>query len=105
MKLRASYPEDVKKATLLHELGHRLISQLTNRPKEIDEHRVLFLYLYEVWTNLYGSRFADDMVEVEKKRRGRYDYESAWMWALAMSKGERAIKFKEVVRINAGERK
>jgi hypothetical protein len=26
MKLRASYPSDVKKATLIHELGHRLLA-------------------------------------------------------------------------------
>jgi hypothetical protein len=105
MKMRASYPEDVKKATLVHELGHRLNSQLTNRPKEIDEHRLLFLYLYEVWTKLYGERFADEMVEVEKKRKGLYDYESAWAWALSMNEGERAAKFKEVVSMNASERK
>src|SRR5262245_42550855 len=28
MMLRASYPEDVKKATLVHELGHRMNVQL-----------------------------------------------------------------------------
>ncbi|HKY05960.1 MAG TPA: hypothetical protein VJQ56_13780, partial [Blastocatellia bacterium] len=48
MKMRASYPEDVKKATLVHELGHRLISQLTTWPKELDAHRVLLLYLYHL---------------------------------------------------------
>ena len=33
MYLRASYPADVKKATLVHEHGHRLIAQLTDRPR------------------------------------------------------------------------
>src|SRR5687767_2155409 len=28
MKMRASYPPDTKKATLVHEIGHRHISQL-----------------------------------------------------------------------------
>jgi hypothetical protein len=84
MRLRASYPEDVKKATLVHELGHRLNSQLRNRPKEVDEHRILFLYLHEVWTKLYGKWFADEMVKVEKKRKELCDYESAWGWALTM---------------------
>src|SRR2546426_7126567 len=46
MYLRASYPADVKKATLVHEHGHRLIAQLKNRPTDLDEHRVLFLFLY-----------------------------------------------------------
>jgi len=103
MMLRASYPEDVKKATLIHELGHRLISQLKNRPPDIDEHRVLFLYLYDVWTKAYGQGFADRMVEVEKKRKGIYDYETAWNWALSMSGPERAAKFREIVTSNSGK--
>lgn len=101
MKLRASYTEEVKKATLIHELGHRLNSQLRNRPKDIDEHRILFLYLYEVWTKLYGKNFADRMVEIEKKRKGLYDYETAWNWALSLSAEERAARFKEIVKNNS----
>lgn len=93
MKLRASYPPDVKKATLIHELGHRLLAGIP-KTNEIDEHRILFLVLYDIWEKLYGKDFADRMVEVEKKRRGRYDYESAWKWVLVMSKEERAAKFK-----------
>ena len=104
MKLRASYPEEVKKATLIHELGHRLISQLKNRPKDIDEHRILFLYLYDVWTKLYGRSFADRMVEVEKKRKGIYDYETAWNWTLSLSEEERAAKFKEIVKSNSSQK-
>jgi len=101
MKLRASYPEEVKKATLIHELGHRLNSQLKDRPKDIDEHRLLFLYLYDVWAKLYGESFADRMVEVEKKRKGIYDYESAWNWAMSLSRETRAAKFKEIVIKNS----
>ncbi|HEX8160430.1 MAG TPA: hypothetical protein VF538_00915 [Pyrinomonadaceae bacterium] len=93
MKLRASYPPGVKKATLIHELGHRLLARLP-KTKEMDEHRVLFLALYDIWESLYGKDFADKMVEVERKRRGLYDYESAWKWALSLSKEERATKFK-----------
>jgi len=93
MKLRASYPTDVKKATLIHELGHRLIADVP-QTKEMDEHRVLFLVLYDIWEKLYGKDFADKAVEVEKARKGLYDYESAWKWALSMSKEERAAKFK-----------
>ena len=54
MYLRASYPADVKKATLVHEHGHRLIAQLRIRPTDLDEHRVLFLFLYDVWESLWG---------------------------------------------------
>jgi hypothetical protein len=96
MKLRASYPSDTKKATLIHELGHRLNAMIRERPDGIDEHRVLFLYLYDVWIKLYGKSFADHEVEVEKQRKGRYDYETAWNWALSMSEQERAAKLREI---------
>jgi hypothetical protein len=101
MKLRASYPSNIKKATLIHELGHRLISGI-HKTKEIDEHRVLFLILYDVWEKLYGKDFADKAVEVEKDRKGLYDYESAWKWVLSLSKEERAVKFK-TLRESAGK--
>ena len=100
MKMRASYPADIKKATLIHELGHRLNTKVRTRPDGIDEHRVLFLYLYDVWTKLYGKSFADHAVEVEKLRKGIYDYDSAWNWALSMSEQQRASKLKEIVANN-----
>ncbi len=97
MKSRASYPSEIKKATLIHELGHRLNAKIRNRPNGIDEHRVLFLYLYDVWTRLYGKSFADHAVEVEKQRKGIYDYETAWKWALSMSGQKRASKLREII--------
>ena len=98
MKLRASYPSmDIKREALVHELGHRLNESIKVRPKDVDDHRVLFLYLYDVWVKLYGKKFADDMVEIEKGRKGLYDYESAWNWALSLSAQERASKLKEIV--------
>jgi hypothetical protein len=100
MYLRASYPADVKKATLVHELGHRLNGQLRQRPKDLDEHRLLFLYLYDVWESLYGKAFADEQVTVESGRRGLYDYETAWKWAMSISKEERASRFAEIVKAN-----
>ena len=100
MKLRASYSSDTKKATLIHELGHRLNAMIRKRPDGIDEHRVLFLYLYDVWIKLYGKSFADHEVEVEKLRKGRYDYETAWNWALSMSEQERAAKLREIINNN-----
>jgi hypothetical protein len=100
MKLRASYPPDVKKATLIHELGHRLLSRLPETA-EIDAHRALFLILYDVWVKLYGKEFADQNVAIEQRRKGIYDYEAAWNWTLALSEQARAAKFKEFVRTSA----
>jgi hypothetical protein len=102
MKLRASYSADVKKGALVHELGHRLNARLRNRPKDLDEHRILFLYLYEAWEQLYGKDFADREVAFEKTLKGLYDYEAAWNWALSMTKEERASKLRELLNSNGG---
>ena len=96
MQLRASYPADVKKATLIHELLHRMLGRVKTT-REIDEHRKLFLVLYDIWIALYGKEFADQNVVVESKRKGLYDYESAWKWALAMGPEERAAQFKALI--------
>ena len=98
MKLRASYTADTKKATLVHEIGHRHISQLDQRPDGLDEHRVLFLIVYDIWVDLFGKKFADEQVEVEKARRGPYP--AAWSYALSMTRKERERKFKEIVSQN-----
>jgi hypothetical protein len=90
MYLRASYPADVKKATLVHEHGHRLIAQLRSRPADLDEHRVLFLFLYDVWESLWGKEFADAQVRFDSGLTGLYDYETAWKWALSLSQEQRA---------------
>jgi hypothetical protein len=33
------------------------------------------------------------MVQVERGRKGLYDYDSAWTWALALSPEQRAARF------------
>ena len=100
MRLRASYPPDIKKGTLVHELGHRMNAQLRRRPKELDEHRLLFLYLYDLWGALYGKEFADREVAFERTLKGLYDYDAAWTWALAMTPEQRASMFADVVKTN-----
>lgn len=82
MQLRASYPGATKRATLVHELSHRLITDVA--PESVDQHQVIFLFVYDVWVQLWGKEFADAQVVVESGRRGVYDYESAWRDALAL---------------------
>ena len=93
MRLRASYPLDTKKATLIHELGHRLESDLFFENE--DDHKYLFLWLYDVWITLYGREFADAQVAVEKQR-GRM-YPAAWEFAQSFTREQRAAKWKETV--------
>ena len=93
MHLRASYPPDTKKATLVHELGHRLQAGLFRRDEE--EHGPLFLWLYDVWVKLYGQQFADAQVAVEKERRGPYP--KAWDDALGLTASERAARWRALI--------
>jgi hypothetical protein len=93
MRLRASYPFDTKKATLIHELGHRLQSPLFRQ--EDEEHGPLFLWLYDTWVQLYGKEFADAQVAIEKRRRGPYT--RAWDEALSLSPKQRAERWKAIV--------
>ena len=90
MRLRASYPPDTKKATLVHELGHRLQTGVAGRDE--DEHEVLFLWLYDAWVELWGREFADAQVLVERARRGPYP--RAWDAALALDAPARAARFR-----------
>src|SRR5262245_46854114 len=52
MQLRASYPSNTKKATLVHELAHRLIGTLA-LPANFEEHPTIFLFVYYVWATLW----------------------------------------------------
>jgi hypothetical protein len=100
MRLRASYSSDTKKGTLVHELGHRMNLNLRTRPQDIDEHRLLFLYLYDLYVDLYGKEFADGQVAFARTLKGRYDYDTAWTWTLAMTREERASRFADVLKAN-----
>jgi len=92
MKLRASYDNDTKKGTLIHELGHRLIFDLpTHSPEE--EHELLNLFLYDVWEKLYGKDFAAKMVEIESKRSDMY--KNAWKLALNLDFNQRQEQFQK----------
>jgi len=89
MRMRASYSTEEKRGALVHELGHRLVGRLP-RPPGIDHHRLLNLFLYDVWTELYGRDFADRMVRFERSK-GRV-YRAAWDWALAMTREQRRAR-------------
>ena len=92
MQLRASYPVATKKATLMHELGHRLESDLFRASE--NDHPFLFLWLYSAWVDAYGEGFAREQVAVEKRRGGVYP--AAWDAALALSAEGRAARWDSV---------
>ena len=93
IRLKGNYSGPYRLATLVHEMGHRLALTLP-RSAELDDHRLLYLFLYDVWTDLYGTAFADRMVRIERRIPGGYDYDAAWAWALAMTRDERQARLR-----------
>lgn len=97
LKLRASYDQSTKKATLIHELLHRLSDKYRlDLPVKGDElslglHKQIDLLLYDIWIELYGQKFADDQVKIESARTPKY--KEAWNWTLSFSRDERQQKF------------
>jgi hypothetical protein len=94
MVLRASYEEQTKRGTLVHELGHRLAADVLFKG---DHHDLIFLFVYDVWVDLWGKEFADGQVRIEGLRKGLVDYEGIWKRTLAMPAEERARRLKEIV--------
>jgi hypothetical protein len=94
MVLRASYPTETKRGTLVHELAHRLAADV---PFKGDHHELIFLFVYDVWVDLWGQPFADEQVRIESLRKGIVDYESIWKKTLAMPAAERARRLQETL--------
>ncbi len=100
MKLRANLPLHIKKGTLIHELGHRLIGPLQRRLVDLDEHQHLNLFLYDTWVELYGQEFADTMIIFESSLEGNYDYKVTWNWLKGLSREERHLLWEKFVALN-----
>jgi hypothetical protein len=94
MLLRASYAPETKRATLVHELAHRLAADV---PFKGDHHNLIFLFVYDVWVELWGQPFADQQVRIEGLRKGIVDYEGTWKRTLALPAAERARLLQEIV--------
>jgi hypothetical protein len=101
MGLRASYDLDVKRATLVHELGHRHLWQLAERLTGIDGHRTLYLILDRVWADVWGEEFAAERVRGEATWQASYDYAAAWEWARALTIDERGMLWNRLLALNA----
>lgn len=97
MQLRASYDRAVKQATLVHELGHRVLWQVAKRLDGVDGHRTLYLVLDRVWAYVWGEEFAERRIRDESVWRASYDYGAAWRWARSLGRKERVRLWSELL--------
>lgn len=100
MGLRATYDLDAKRATLVHELGHRHLWQLSERLDDVDGHQTLYLILDRIWAEVWGEEFAAARVHAESTWSASYDYAAAWAWAQALSVDQRGILWNRLLAQN-----
>ena len=98
MRLRASYMPDVKKSTLVHELGHRHLWQLEKRLAGVDGHMTLYLVLDRVWADVWGEAFAAARIRYESNWGD--DYAAAWAWAQSLGSEERLRLWNRLLVMN-----
>jgi hypothetical protein len=100
MRLRATYAPEVKRSTLVHELGHRHLWQLEKRLDDVDGHKTLYLILDLVWEDVWGAEFASSRVRDESDWRARYDYAAAWSWVRSLAPSERIRLWRQLLKLN-----
>jgi hypothetical protein len=94
--LLSSYSLEKKQSTLVHELTHKALRRNeAMKQSELENHKVLNLVLYDIWTELYGSEFADNAIKGEAIWSDIY--KESWDWAMAFSKEERRDEYKKYV--------
>lgn len=95
VRLRASYPEAVKRATLAHELLHRHLDEIRGIEACYSEvHDLMAVILFEVWSELWGREFAHAQAAVESGRSKRY--RASWSKALAMGESHRRAEIAQI---------
>lgn len=101
LTLSAYAKSNGKRASLVHELLHRLIvdnsvSKLGVFENQLEAHKILDLILYDVLTEAYGKELAEWRVNFEKNNFPEA-YKEAWDWALAFDKEGRKREFQKIV--------
>lgn len=93
---RYSYQDEIKATTIVHELGHRLLSgngfkRDPGPEQHVNAHKLLYLFLFEVYISLFGESKAAAAVEWESNLRP--SHRNCWNWALALSLNQREKRF------------
>lgn len=86
---------------LLHELAHRLLMGHDIAPSGVAAnrtytyHRQIDLFLFDIWSDIFGETLAVQAVEAEQAIS--FAYEVAWDWALGKSSSQRQATLKRII--------
>lgn len=109
LKLEADTTFQQKRGTLIHELCHRLFVENDDLKIDFDYsdkdwnlklHKIIDLILFDICANLYGEKFANDLIKTEASlwgEEGISPYKIAWEWALSMTKEQRQKEFEKLL--------
>ncbi|MBI3572501.1 hypothetical protein HY091_03155 [Candidatus Kaiserbacteria bacterium] len=94
LALRAESDFINKRATLIHELGHRILRGRANmkRLSKLENHKILFLVLPEVLLAIGGRELLDAAIAYDRALP-HPEYGEAWDYALAFTPEERRREF------------
>ena len=86
-----------KKSVLVHELGHCLINSQLKGSTSLERHKIHYLVLYDILTDLYDEEYAKETVADDTKLNPMYG--EAWNFALLFPTREmRKNKFNEMMK-------
>lgn len=95
--------DEFRRGVIIHELSHRLIrgnrARLGMPPyrpdRQLENHELIDLFLYDVWTDVFGEDFARRRVAAESRLQPFYSH--AWEATLALDRTGRAAKLKSLL--------
>lgn len=103
LSLRFNNSDLVKKANLVHELGHRIFYKRVKGmgKSSLNRHKMLFLGMIDVLLDIDMKDVLDSGIEFDKdmgSRSNQPHYEEAWNWALQYkTKEERQKVLKQII--------
>lgn len=94
LSLRFDLEPENKRATLIHELGHRLLADRIYKDQQssLELHKTLFLVLPDVYLALGGQALLETALSFDRALP-RPEYREAWEWALALTSDARKREF------------
>lgn len=81
LRLPATHVYGTRMGVLMRKLALILLEENNITHADVDQNRIVNLFLYDVMLTVLGRFIADYQVKAESERTGKYDYAAAWGFA------------------------